>query len=76
MDAVDPGAEITVEFESGDVQAFRVDSLDQYDKSELPTGEFFTRSGKPKLVPITCGGDFQSAIRSYADNVVATASPT
>ncbi len=44
MDAVNPGAQrsqIIVEFESGDVQAFRVDSLDQYNKSELPAGELW-----------------------------------
>jgi len=70
-----PGAEIIVEFESGDSQSFRVDRLDQYEKSELPDDELFSRTGESKLVLITCGGDFQSAVRSYSDNVVATASP-
>jgi hypothetical protein len=33
------------------------------------------RDGDPQLVLITCGGEFDTEARSYADNVVAFARP-
>jgi len=69
------GAEFSVLYEDGSERDFRVTAMDQYDKDELPTDEFFRKSGESQLVLITCGGDFNRQIRSYDDNIVAVAVP-
>jgi len=69
------GAEFSVVFDDGAESDFRVAAMDQYDKDELPTDDFFRKSGEPQLVLITCGGDFNRQLRSYDDNVVAVAVP-
>ena len=52
----------------------RIEQVARYPKVELPD-EVWARSGAPRLVLITCGGDFDTATRHYEDNVVAWASP-
>ena len=50
------------------------DQLDQYLMTH-PT-EVFSRTGRARLVLITCGGSFDSATGNYEDNIVAYAEPT
>ena len=38
--------------------------------------DLFARDGTPRLVLITCGGNFNRALDSYDDNVVVIAIPT
>lgn len=69
-----PGDAVTVKLSDGTVQAWRVTELTQHPKSELPP-ELWVRDGSPRLALVTCGGSFDSARRSYEDNVVAWAEP-
>jgi len=55
---------------------YRVNAQHVYRKSDgLPAG-LFTGTGPPRLVLITCGGPFDSAQKSYLDNVVVYAELT
>jgi hypothetical protein len=72
MDVDDP---IEVEHADGTVSEWRVVARRSYPKEELPIGDIFTRFGDPRLVLITCDGEFDPAARRYADNVVVYAVP-
>jgi sortase (surface protein transpeptidase) len=52
---------------------YRVVSVLTYSKSQLPPS-LFAAAGPPRLVLITCGGDYTPG-QGYADNVVVTAQP-
>ncbi len=45
------------------------------DKAALDPSALFRRSGQPRLVLVTCGGDFDGSVRSYRSNVVVVAHP-
>ena len=62
-------------FDDGTEQAYEVVEMAQYGKSELPFDRVFAKDGPPVITLITCGGDFQTDVSSYADNVVAYAVP-
>jgi hypothetical protein len=53
---------------------YAVQAVRRYPKAALP-GEVFDRAGAARLVLISCGGAFDRARRSYADNVVVYAVP-
>ena len=63
LDQVQPGERIEVDLGDGTTHAFVVAETHLIVKTELPP-ELFDRSGPPKLVLITCGGD--STARSAA----------
>jgi hypothetical protein len=44
-------------------------------KEQLPLADVFDRSGAPRLVLITCGGQFDYTASSYSDNIVVVATP-
>lgn len=69
---LEPGDVVTVSFANGSRSAFRVVGRRSYPKEDLPT-ELFARSGRPVLTLVTCGGAFEQATGSYADNVVVFA---
>lgn len=69
-----PGDLVTVRFADGSRSSFRVVGRRSYPKDELPAG-LFQRGGRPVLTLITCGGAFDEATRTYADNVVVFAAP-
>lgn len=69
-----PGDTISVASADGSRSTFRVVARRSYPKDELPEG-LFRRSGRPALALVTCGGAFDWATRSYADNVVVFAVP-
>jgi len=58
----------------GTVQRWTVTARTQHRKDELPP-ELFMRTGEPVLALVTCGGPFDSAARSYRDNVIVWARP-
>ncbi|MFA9431424.1 sortase domain-bontaining protein [Egicoccus sp. AB-alg2] len=66
---------IEVETVDGERLDWRVVGRTTYDKGELPVDELFARGGDPRLVLITCGGAYDPATRSYAENVVVIAEP-
>lgn len=69
------GSAIEVIDSAGTVHRYAVQSVAYYAKSALPVREIFSRVGDPRLVLITCGGDFDAEVGRYADNVVAIAAP-
>jgi sortase (surface protein transpeptidase) len=73
---LDVGAQVKVTDADGNVQRFDVVARRTYDKAGLPADALFTREGRPQLVLITCGGDFDREARSYRDNVVIYAQPS
>lgn len=74
LDDLEEGDALTVSFADGSRRAFTVTAVERYDKSDLPA-DVWARTGPPRLVLITCGGDFDTAADSYEDNVVAYAGP-
>ena len=69
-----PGDRIEIAGPDG-TQVFAVVARRRYPKTEVPLGDLFTREGPPRLVLITCGGDFDRVTGHYADNVVVYALP-
>lgn len=68
------GDEIVVGVDGEDL-TYRVISVDQYNKLELPIDDLFSESSEERIVLITCGGSFNPSVRSYYDNVVVVAVP-
>ncbi len=75
LDALEPGDQVTVEYESGDELTFRVIARVAYDKTELPLDVIFSREGPTVLTLITCGGGFNRQVQSYDSNIVVYAVP-
>ena len=71
-----PGDTFSVNFSDGSSREFVVFGLRQWSKLEIPLEDLFARDGTPRLVLITCGGNFNRALDSYDDNVVVIAIPT
>jgi sortase (surface protein transpeptidase) len=67
------GDEVTVLDEEGTETTWRVTGRRTYDKASLPVDELYRRDGQPRLLLITCGGDFDADARSYRSNVVVEA---
>jgi LPXTG-site transpeptidase (sortase) family protein len=74
LEDLDVGDEVTIETAGGQ-QRWQVTARQRFPKDELPIAELFTRGGDPRLVLITCGGEFDAGARSYSDNVVIVAVP-
>lgn len=70
-----PGDEVQVTDAAGALSRWRVVGRELIDKSALPLGSLFGRTGPARLVLLTCGGPFQPELRSYRDNVVVVAEP-
>ena len=68
------GARVTVTNAAGRTFAYRVVSVRDYAKRDLPVGVYSLRGG-PRLVLVTCGGPFIASEGHYRDNVVVTAVP-
>jgi hypothetical protein len=68
-----PGDTITVRRADGQPATFRVDSVKSYPKTAFPTELVYGPNDRPGLRVVTCGGEFDEAVRSYRDNVVVFA---
>lgn len=71
---LEPGARVSLRLAGGSTRHFRVVARRSYGKRELPP-RLFARRGKPALALVTCGGAFDEATRTYAENVVVWAVP-
>jgi hypothetical protein len=67
------GDEITVQREDGSTAVFRVVETGQFSKDAFPTAAVYGDLDHAGLRVITCGGDFDHAAQSYADNTVVFA---
>jgi hypothetical protein len=68
-----PGDEVVVDRADGSSVRFAVDRVVQVGKDAFPTGEVYGPVAGAELRLITCGGAFDRATGSYADNVVVFA---
>jgi hypothetical protein len=68
------GDEVEVTAADGTVRRWSVIARTQHHKSDLPP-ELFSLTGTPVLALVTCGGPFDSAVRSYRDNIIVWAGP-
>ena len=73
LDDLDPGDAIAVTRTDGRTVGYEVTGVDVLDKTTIDLDAYFRRDGAPRLVVITCGGDWDDEARSYEQNVVATA---
>ena len=73
--SVEPGDRINVQLSDGGSRTYEAVERNQYNKGELPADRIWTRSGNETLVLITCGGEFNPAIKRYYDNIVIYAVP-
>lgn len=70
-----PGETVAISDAGGRMIAYSVTARQEYGKAQLPVQDLFVSGGPPRLVLITCGGEFDRTTRSYADNVVVYAVP-
>lgn len=68
-----PGDTVRVTRADGTVAVFGITSVQQHPKDRFPTEAVYGAIDHAGLRLITCGGDFDSARRSYVDNVVVFA---
>jgi len=73
LGAVQAGDTIEVSRADGSVAEFVVDRVEVHPKAEFPTIDVYGNTDDAQLRLITCGGDFDSAVRSYEDNVIVFA---
>ncbi|MGK5445615.1 class F sortase [Micromonospora sp. URMC 105] len=69
-----PGDRIEVTRRDRKVAVFTVDSVEYFDKSNLPADRVYGSDGPPALRLITCGGAWVGGQTGYEDNVIAFAS--
>jgi hypothetical protein len=67
------GDRITVDRADGTAAVFEVERVEQHGKTRFPTDDVYYPTPEPTLRLVTCGGDFDTAARSYTDNVVVFA---
>jgi hypothetical protein len=75
LDKTPVGATITVVYDDGSKRDFIVSSVELVDKPAVAVNGTFAREGDRLLRLVTCGGEFEKAVRSYRSNVVVTAIP-
>ena len=68
------GTRVSVRTSDGRTRRYRVVSVKRMRKANLPV-DVFARTGKPRLVLVTCGGPFDQRSGHYKDNIVVTAVP-
>jgi LPXTG-site transpeptidase (sortase) family protein len=75
LSKLEVGDQVIIGYDDGSKTSFEVVERKQYNKEELPLDRIFAKSGDPVLTLITCGGSFNSSLRSYEDNFVVYAIP-
>jgi sortase (surface protein transpeptidase) len=75
LSSLPKNAEIIVTTDTGVEHRYILESVQNFQKEQVPLDQVFDRTGAPRLVLITCGGQFDKKLRTYSDNVVAIANP-
>jgi hypothetical protein len=70
-----PGTEIVVTDTAGHERTYAVASIETTEKGDVTWSAIFDRAGPPRLVLVTCGGEFDYKTRHYLSNVVVVATP-
>jgi hypothetical protein len=68
------GAQVTVRGSAGS-QTYQIAARRRYFKGDLPWRQLFNQGMQPRLVLVTCGGEFDYRTRHYTDNIVVVATP-
>lgn len=71
---VEVGAKIQVNRADGSKVFFKVDSIEQFPKTNFPTQRVYGHTPAPTLRLVTCGGKFDKAKQDYLDNIIVFAS--
>jgi Sortase domain len=71
-----PGRFIEVRRADRRTATFAVDSVESFPKSSFPADRVFAGTDKPRLVLVTCGGEWVGGDVGYADNVIVFATLT
>ena len=74
LENVEIGAMVSIGFDDGSSQRYRIEEVTEYVKEALPES-LWARNGKEQLALITCGGAFNRQLNSYESNTVAIAVP-
>jgi hypothetical protein len=74
LDEMKPGQEIKIRRADGSVAVFEVNSVETFDKNDLPTGRVYGDYSRPSLRLMTCGGRWIGGEEGYEDNIVVFAS--
>jgi hypothetical protein len=69
------GERIVVRGKGGETQAYVVREKTQYTTGNAPLKEIFSIEGPPRLILITCEGDWDPETRSYDKRLVVVAEP-
>ena len=72
---VAPGSTIVVSDAEGIAHTYRVEQNESISKQVVPLADLFQRDGPPRLIIISCGGEYIKDRGGYLDNVVVTAVP-
>lgn len=71
------GTEVSVTDTAGTGHVYRIVSVERIPKGEVPWDQYFSTTGAPRLVLVTCGGEYDpgyaSGIGRYEDNYIVTA---
>lgn len=70
---LEQGDDITVTDQDGSTVRFVISAVEQYPKDAFPTDKVYGDIDHPGLRLITCGGEFDSDVSSYEDNIVVYA---
>ncbi len=70
-----PGDVIEVTDTAGVTRPFRVVAREEWTKGRVPLDRLFDRTGRLRIVLITCGGSYDQQALSYDDNIAVTAVP-
>lgn len=71
-----PGDQVVVRTSEGAEVHFEIVERSVYSKSDGLPPSLFALGGPPRLVLITCGGEFDPVAASYEQNIVLVAHPT
>ena len=66
---------VEVRLRGGGLVTYDVVAREQWEKAQVPLAQLFSTAGPPRLVLLSCAGDFDERTGSYSDNVAVTAVP-
>lgn len=70
---VNLGTEVSIVDANGVIHTYRVTEVERIRKEVVPWSDYFSTAGEPRLVLVTCGGEYDPAVGSYDDNYIVTA---
>ena len=75
LEGAAPGAAVAVTSADGTVRQYTISDVRQAPQTAPDRAALFAAGGPPRLVLVTCGGQFDPVTRSFASNTVVTALP-